>query len=201
MRLTQATNRMISLSLAPAAVLLAATAAAQPIDIGPAPGRLVDVGGRTLHINCSGSGAPTVIIETGASAFAIDWTLVQPEVARTQRVCSYDRAGSGWSDARPDVETPVSADSLGRDRLVESRTRRDNPMRRVPVVVLTRGLQTTPGIAENHAALAALSDNSRHSVVPATLHQIHLSAPAAVTQAIADVVNAVTTKGRVPARP
>jgi hypothetical protein len=74
-------------------------------------------------------------------------------------------------------------------------------MRRVPVVVLTRGLKTTPGLADNHAALAALSGNSRHSVVPASIHEIHLSAPAAVAQAIADVVNAVTTKGRVPARP
>ena len=82
--------------------------AAQQIDIGPPPGRLVDVGGgRRLHVNCTGSGSPTVVLEAGASSFAIDWSLVQPEVARTQRVCSYDRAGSGWSDPRKDVETPA----------------------------------------------------------------------------------------------
>src|SRR5687768_6609184 len=83
-----------------------ALAAAQTIDIGPAPGRRIDLGGRRLHVNCSGSGSPTVVLEAGASSFAIDWSLVQPEVAKTTRVCSYDRAGSGWSDARPDVETP-----------------------------------------------------------------------------------------------
>jgi pimeloyl-ACP methyl ester carboxylesterase len=78
----------------------------QDTDAGPPLGRLVDVGGRRLHLHCSGSGAPTVVIEAGASAFAVDFALVQPEVAKATRVCSYDRAGSGWSDARPDVETP-----------------------------------------------------------------------------------------------
>src|SRR5687768_853939 len=80
--------------------------AAQATDIGPAPGRLIDVGGRKLHVNCAGTGSPTVVLEAGASSFAIDWSLVQPEVAKSTRVCSYDRAGSGWSDARTDVETP-----------------------------------------------------------------------------------------------
>jgi pimeloyl-ACP methyl ester carboxylesterase len=48
-----------------------------------------------------------VIFEAGASAFALDFSLVQPEIAKTTRVCSYDRVGSGWSDARPEVETPL----------------------------------------------------------------------------------------------
>src|SRR5688500_1603646 len=96
-------NRLLSLC----AWLCASTLlAAQTIDIGPAPGRLVDIGGRKLHVNCSGSGSPTVVLEAGASSFAIDWSLVQPEVANSTRVCSYDRAGSGWSDARPNVDTP-----------------------------------------------------------------------------------------------
>src|SRR4029079_4252057 len=80
---------------------------AQEIDAGPPLGRLVDVGGRRLHLHCSGSTAPTVVIEAGASAFSIDFALIQPEVAKAARVCSSDRAGSGWSDARPDVETPI----------------------------------------------------------------------------------------------
>jgi pimeloyl-ACP methyl ester carboxylesterase len=78
---------------------LGAQLPAQQPDIGPAPGRLVDVGGRRLHVLCTGAGSPTVVLEAGASAFAIDWTLVQQEVARTNRVCSYDRARSGWSDS------------------------------------------------------------------------------------------------------
>jgi pimeloyl-ACP methyl ester carboxylesterase len=89
--------------------LLAPTApvAVQNAEIGAPLGRLVDIGGRRLHLHCSGSGSPTVIIEAGASSFAIDFSLVQPEAAKTTRVCSYDRAGSGWSDARTDVETPI----------------------------------------------------------------------------------------------
>jgi pimeloyl-ACP methyl ester carboxylesterase len=76
----------------------AAASQAQQAELPPAPGRLVDVGGRRLHVICSGSGSPTVILEAGASSFAIDWTLVQRSLARTARVCSYDRAGTGWSD-------------------------------------------------------------------------------------------------------
>ena len=85
---------------------LVAPAAAQDRVEAP-PGRLVDIGGRRLHLHCTGSGSPTVVIEAGASAFSIDFALVQPGVSKTTRVCSYDRAGSGWSDARTDVETPM----------------------------------------------------------------------------------------------
>lgn len=71
-------------------------------DLPPAPGKLYDVDhGRKLHLLCSGSGTPSIIFEAGASAFAIDFTLVQRELQKTQRVCSYDRAGSGWSDPLP----------------------------------------------------------------------------------------------------
>ncbi len=68
----------------------------------PAPGQLVDVGGYKLHIACQGSGAgPTVILEAGTGATSLDWALVQPQVSTFAKVCSYDRAGIGWSDASP----------------------------------------------------------------------------------------------------
>jgi pimeloyl-ACP methyl ester carboxylesterase len=67
----------------------------------PPPGKLVDIGGYKLHIYCMGSGAPTVILEAGMGSNSIDWGLVQPEIAKFTRICSYDRAGSGWSDASP----------------------------------------------------------------------------------------------------
>ena len=67
----------------------------------PAPGKLVDIGGRRLHLHCAGSGSPTVIIENGSSGFAIDFALVQPEVAKFTQICSYDRAGYAWSEAGP----------------------------------------------------------------------------------------------------
>jgi L-ascorbate metabolism protein UlaG (beta-lactamase superfamily)/pimeloyl-ACP methyl ester carboxylesterase len=76
------------------------------------PGSLVDVGGRKLHINCTGGGQPTVVLEGGGPAFAIDWMLVQPDIAKTTRVCSYDRAGFGWSDpsGRPESVDGAVAD-------------------------------------------------------------------------------------------
>src|SRR5262250_395537 len=71
----------------------------------PPPGRMVDIGGRSLHLNCAGKGSPTVILMAGGGAFSIDWALVQPKVARDARVCSYDRAGLAWSDPGPADET------------------------------------------------------------------------------------------------
>ncbi|HKY56049.1 MAG TPA: alpha/beta hydrolase [Anaerolineales bacterium] len=65
----------------------------------PPPGQLVDVGGYRLHINCTGTGSPTVIIVSGLGDWSTSWRgVVQPEVAKTTRVCTYDRAGFGWSD-------------------------------------------------------------------------------------------------------
>src|SRR6478672_11580332 len=68
------------------------------------PGKLVDVGGWKLHLNCSGEvtpSRPTVILEAGVGDFSVEWSLVQPAVARLARVCSYDRAGDGWSEMGP----------------------------------------------------------------------------------------------------
>jgi pimeloyl-ACP methyl ester carboxylesterase len=65
----------------------------------PAPGELVEVGGYSLHLYCTGeSGAPTVVMDSGLGGTMLDWQLVQPEVAKFARVCTYDRAGMGWSD-------------------------------------------------------------------------------------------------------
>src|SRR6266550_4677749 len=69
------------------------------------PGKLVDVGGRKLHLYCTGKGSPAVILEAGAGGFSIDWALVQPAMAKATRVCSYDRAGYGWSDPGPAWDT------------------------------------------------------------------------------------------------
>ena len=71
----------------------------------PPPGRLIDIGGRKLHLYCTGSGRPTVILMAGGGAFSIDWAVVQPKVAQDTRVCSYDRAGLAWSDPGPADET------------------------------------------------------------------------------------------------
>jgi pimeloyl-ACP methyl ester carboxylesterase len=66
----------------------------------PPPGRLVNLGlGRRLHVRCTGHGEPAVILESGIAASSLSWALVQPRVAEFTQVCSYDRAGLGWSDA------------------------------------------------------------------------------------------------------
>jgi pimeloyl-ACP methyl ester carboxylesterase len=71
----------------------------------PPPGRLVNIGERSIHLNCTGGGKPIVVLEAGGGAYAIDWALVQPRIAEKTRVCSYDRAGLGWSDPGPSDET------------------------------------------------------------------------------------------------
>lgn len=305
--------------------LLAATLPGQTTDIGPPPGRRIDIGGRKLHLHCTGKGAPSVILEAGASAFAIDWSLVQPEIARTNRVCSYDRAGSGWSDPSHVVETPagvvanlhallqaagvkppyvmvgasmggiyvrlydlrypgeiggmvlvdpsyeerlftmfedkpVTIASLTADqlrstipsgpatvprrqpqtgppfdllphklyvlrvelerRLIESvptsvphdvvftfaegqraalaelhllTTTQTHSLGDRPLVVLTRGIDSSQGLQDAHAAVARQSTNSRHIVVAGSGHEIHLFKPAAVIQAIHGVLDSVHT--------
>lgn len=65
------------------------------------PGKRVDIGGYRLHIHVMGNKVPTVVLIAGAGDFSFDWSLVQPEVARFAQVCSYDRAGSAWSDLGP----------------------------------------------------------------------------------------------------
>jgi len=69
------------------------------------PGKLVDVGGYRLHLNCTGKSGPTVVLIAGAGDFSFDWGLVQSGVSRFARVCSYDRAGLAWSDPGPTPRT------------------------------------------------------------------------------------------------
>jgi pimeloyl-ACP methyl ester carboxylesterase len=64
------------------------------------PGRLVDVGGRKMHIVCVGEGAPTVVLESGMGESWETWSKVQHPIARNYRTCAYDRAGIGSSEPR-----------------------------------------------------------------------------------------------------
>ena len=88
--------------------LLSAIAIGQQKDKQPTnsfPGKLVNVGGYRLHLNCTGKSGPTVVLIAGAGDFSFDWGLVQPDVARFTRVCSYDRGGIAWSDPGPTPRT------------------------------------------------------------------------------------------------
>jgi pimeloyl-ACP methyl ester carboxylesterase len=314
-----------------AACWLAASLGAQQPELPAAPGKLIDIGGRRLHLLCSGQGAPTIVLEAGASAFAIDWTLVQYELARSTRVCSYDRAGMGWSDSstaatratessdlhallraaaeRPpyvmvgasrggllvrafaldypdDVAGFVFVDPATEDRLftmlggegvliasltldqlrstmprqsvpitrrnpqtgppfdrlppplyeqrvkldvrliesvptmvtpewiaasqerehallarlLASRSATPHPLGDRPTVVLSRGNERDAGREGVHAALARLSTSSRHSVIVGSGHEIHLFEPAAVIQAVTDVMTSLRSKAPLPQR-
>jgi pimeloyl-ACP methyl ester carboxylesterase len=323
-------HRSTSAWLAAVLLLLAASRAhAQAGDIGSPPGRLVDIGGRRLHLNCTGQGSPTVVFENGGGAFSIDWALVQPAIAKTTRACSYDRARHAWSDPSPDAETPASVardlhalltaagekppyvlagHSMGgiyvriferryrgdvaglvlvdgshedqlftlyRGRAVtigsltaaqiletlpagdvqvpsrpaqtgepfnrlpdalftlrvelerrliagdsakpvphatvveavegqraafaelqESRRTRPDEFANRPIVALTRGVNTPEELRVAHAELAAASTQGRQAVVPGAGHEIQLFQPAAVIQAIEEVVAATRTGGR-----
>ena len=63
-----------------------------------APGKLYDVGGHRLHLDCYGQGAPTVVLSNGSGGVSAAWARITGPVGETTRVCSYDRAGQGWSD-------------------------------------------------------------------------------------------------------
>lgn len=72
-------------------------------------GRAVDVGGYSLNIDCSGSGSPAVILESGGGGYGgYGWRVVQSEVAKFTTVCWYDRAGEGWSDSAPTVRNSAT---------------------------------------------------------------------------------------------
>ena len=65
------------------------------------PGHLYDVGGYKLHLNCQGSGQPVILIDSGVGGFSLEWQIIQRELSVDYRVCTYDRAGYGWSDIGP----------------------------------------------------------------------------------------------------
>ena len=75
----------------------------------PAPGQLVEVDGRTMHIQCRGEGSPTIILDAGQGGWSSDWADIMPELSEENRVCAYDRAGYGWSEASGDSRSPVEA--------------------------------------------------------------------------------------------
>ena len=111
-RVLRTLARVLGVMLALFAVLAVAGASYEAIaawgdaQAYPAPGRLVDVGGYRLHIQCVGSGSPTVVLDAGLGGASLDWNLVQSEIGSMAQVCSYDRAGMGWSDPGPLPRTP-----------------------------------------------------------------------------------------------
>lgn len=83
------------------------------------PGKLIDVGGgRRVHIYCTGEGSPTVVVASGG--FSFDWGLVQPKIAQLARICTYDPAGTAWSDPGPAEKAPYCTNRVNElDQVLE----------------------------------------------------------------------------------
>ena len=107
--------------LAALAVVLGSGGIFQIISVGrerarfPPPGQLIDIGGRRLHVLCQGTGTPTVVFESSALGTSASAQAVRDAVSAHTRVCSYDRAGMGWSDAGADeISVGDLSDDLSR---------------------------------------------------------------------------------------
>ena len=107
-------RRAIALSAVLAIVLIAfgglvyeAYADAEATREFPAPGMLVDVGGRRLHLICIGNGSPTVLFEPSGFGNATSGVRARERISANTRVCSYDRIGMGWSDPGPASVTAI----------------------------------------------------------------------------------------------
>ncbi|MFC4312391.1 alpha/beta fold hydrolase [Steroidobacter flavus] len=79
----------------------------------PPTGRLVDIGGRRIHLDCRGTGSPTVVFQSGFDQLgSLSWMKVHDAIAGFTRACAYDRAGIMWSDS---TTTPHDGKSIARD--------------------------------------------------------------------------------------
>jgi len=71
----------------------------------PPIGKIIDIGGRNVHLDCRGEGSPIVVFEAGLdTSGSLSWSLVHDEIAKSTRTCAYDRAGMMWSDIRSITE-------------------------------------------------------------------------------------------------
>jgi pimeloyl-ACP methyl ester carboxylesterase len=104
-RLTAVIVALLGVPLAGGAAYEAIASLGDASTSAPA-GQLVDVGGYRLHLDCRGEGGPTIVMDSGLGGSALDWVLVQDDLATLSRVCTYDRAGMGWSDAGPLPRSP-----------------------------------------------------------------------------------------------
>jgi pimeloyl-ACP methyl ester carboxylesterase len=95
--------RILCLYLLSIPFVISAPATAQHVHGNPPniPGQMVDIGGYRMHVYCTGNGSPTVILFNGEGDIFSDWALVQPDISHFTRVCSYDYAWEGFSDAGP----------------------------------------------------------------------------------------------------
>jgi pimeloyl-ACP methyl ester carboxylesterase len=134
-RLWRAAVRLIAVLLLPllAGVTFQGVSTALERRRFPRPGGMVDVGTHQLHIYCVGEGTPAVVLEAPALGFSAAWGAIQPAIGRVTRVCSYDRAGLGWSEDSGSLYNPGAA-------ATELHTLLERAGERPPFVVAGHGL-------------------------------------------------------------
>ena len=132
------------------------------------PQQLVDIGGRRLNLYCLGQGSPTVILEGGLEASTIAWRKVHAELAKSTRVCAYDRAGYGFSDPGP---LPRDTRSLAEDLAALMKAARLQP----PYVLV--GASLGGGIVRLYADTHWAVVGGMVLVDPHTEHEEHASKP------------------------
>ncbi|QWP78429.1 alpha/beta hydrolase [Lysobacter sp. K5869] len=129
---TSGAAMVLALAAVSAGAALAAGAPAKPgarkprpapdasLDVYAEPGERIDIGGgRKLNLRCSGEGGLTVLLEAGFGADSLVWAKSQPQIAQHNRVCSYDRAGLGFSDGGP-LPRDLKADVADLHALIEA---------------------------------------------------------------------------------
>lgn len=106
---------ILVLLLAAAGFLYQNISEARDRRFNPMQGQLVSVDGRKMHIDCTGQGSPTVILDSGLGDTYLSWQKVQPEIAKFVQVCSYDRAGIGYSDpsSQPRTSRVIASELRG----------------------------------------------------------------------------------------
>jgi hypothetical protein len=141
-------------------------------------GRLVDVGGRRLHLVCIGQGEPTVVFEPSGFGGAGSGSLARAEIARSMRVCSYDRMGMGWSDPGPDfISAGVLSDDLA------------HLLDRVPPAFHAAAESVRQEWRPLQLALAQRSSRGTWRVGPGSTHLLANTQPHAVASAVFELLS------------
>ena len=78
-------------------------------DANPVPGTTLSVHGHDLHLDCRGTGSPTVVLFNGLGEFSASWARIVDGISEVTRVCAYDRPGQGWSDDLPEPQDAAAA--------------------------------------------------------------------------------------------
>lgn len=147
--------------------------------------------GRRLHLACSGSGEPTVVLDAGLGLDSSVWARVQPDLSAITRTCAYDRAGYGESDPGPLPRNFLRRTSDLMELL-------DATVEKGPFVLVSAPTEIQPlrqAWSAAGATIAALSTQGEQRMVPNASHVIQFEQPMVVIDAVEDVVNQTRSHG------